>query len=35
MANVIDRAALETVIQQAKNIAKQYRLLTGKPLGIT
>lgn len=31
----IDLIALKRVIQQARQVAKQYRELTGKPLGIT
>jgi len=35
MSNTINLNALERVIHDAKKIAKQYRSLTGKPLGIT
>jgi len=31
----IDLTALKNVIQEAKKVAKQYREITGKPLGIT
>ena len=33
--SAVDLDALRAVIQDAKRTAKQYRLLTGKPLGIT
>ena len=32
---VVDLVALKSVIQQAKKLARQYREITGKPLGIT
>jgi hypothetical protein len=35
MSEFIDLVALKGVIQEAKKVAKQYRQLTGKPLGIT
>lgn len=35
MSQFIDLVALKGVIQEAKKVAKQYRQLTGKPLGIT
>ena len=35
MSESVDLAALKGVIQDAKRIAKRYRQLTGKPLGIT
>lgn len=35
MSEFIDLAALKIVIQEAKKVAKQYRQLTSKPLGIT
>jgi hypothetical protein len=35
MLESIDIAALKSVIQEAKKIAKKYRKITGKPLGIT
>lgn len=35
MPETLDFVALRGVIQDARKIAKQYRLLTGKPLGIT
>ena len=35
MPNTLDIAALRTVIRDAKEIARRYRNLTGKPLGIT
>ncbi len=35
MSESIDLIALKRVIQQAKKVAKQYREITGKPLGIT
>ena len=35
MFESIDIVALKNVIQEAKKIAKQYREVTGKPLGIT
>ncbi len=35
MSESIDLVALKGVIQRAKKVAKQYRQLTGKPLGIT
>jgi len=35
MSETLDIAALRSVIRDAKEIAKRYRNLTGKPLGIT
>jgi hypothetical protein len=35
MAETLDIAALKVVIQDAKEVAKRYRNLTGKPLGVT
>ena len=35
MPDTLDTAALRSVIRDAKEIAKRYRNLTGKPLGIT
>jgi len=35
MSESIDLIALESVIQRARKVAKQYREITGKPLGIT
>ncbi|MGD0856915.1 MAG: hypothetical protein ABSA18_14115 [Dehalococcoidia bacterium] len=35
MSDPIDLIALKRVIVQAKKVAKQYRAITGKPLGIT
>lgn len=35
MPEILDVAALRSVIRDAKEIAKRYRNLTGKPLGIT
>ena len=35
MSKSIDLVALKGVIQEAKKVAKRYRQLTGKPLGIT
>lgn len=35
MSDSIDLIALKSVIQQTKKVAKQYREITGKPLGIT
>jgi len=35
MPDTLDIAALRSVIRDAKEIAKRYRNLTGKPLGIT
>jgi hypothetical protein len=35
MSDAIDIAALKKVIEDAKRLAKQYRELTGKPLGVT
>ena len=35
MPETIDVAALRNIIRDAKEIAKRYRNLTGKPLGIT
>jgi hypothetical protein len=35
MVDTIDLVALKRVIQKATKLAKQYRQLTGKPLGIT
>jgi len=35
MPETLDIAALRSVIRDAKEIAKRYRKLTGKPLGIT
>lgn len=35
MSETLDIAALRAVIRDAKEIAKRYRNLTGKPLGIT
>lgn len=35
MPDALDIAALRSVIRDAKEIAKRYRNLTGKPLGIT
>jgi hypothetical protein len=35
MSESIDLIALKRVIQQARKVAKQYREITGKPLGIT
>lgn len=35
MTTTVDLAALKKVIQETKKLAKQYRQITGKPLGIT
>jgi hypothetical protein len=35
MIKTVDLIALKKVIQKAKKLAKEYRQLTGKPLGIT
>lgn len=35
MSNTIDMAAFRRVMNEAKRLAKQYRILTGKLLGIT
>jgi hypothetical protein len=35
MSGSIDLIALKRIIQQARTVAKQYREITGKPLGIT
>jgi hypothetical protein len=35
MSETVDIAALRNLIKDAQNIAKRYRNLTGKPLGIT
>lgn len=35
MSNTIDMAAFRRVMNEAKRLAKQYRILTGNLLGIT
>jgi hypothetical protein len=35
MANTVDISALKPIIAEAKKVARQYREITGKPLGIT
>ncbi|HPD61390.1 MAG TPA: hypothetical protein PKV48_06510 [Thermodesulfobacteriota bacterium] len=35
MSSSVDLAALRRIVNEAKKLARQYRALTGKPLGIT